>query len=571
MSFPASSAHSHAPPLTVVSGAGDVRIWSTSTLQPVYIIHPCDDTSGDIFSLAWDSRGGGTLYFGSQSTAIEWINFSGSARASRGAALTSNANASGSSSGSSRSPQRANGSQSADSSRPHAHSRTRKPSLPTQSASVTVPIKPDSPKPPKLPHHQTGLDAVLPDNKSERSGRYRPHSFFDNASPSRSGLSTPSCYSPGYRKDYSDSPDASRQGLSRTGSAYAAARLRQDRSSDGSRRNSVIHALEAQAEGSGAEEAVDDGPDVGELMIGQDDGPSEVVELEIDTSARIAFAHFGYVYALETFHWPDGRVWLISASGDSDIKIWLLPPPESAPASAASAPPTSTPKLIKTFPGLSGAVLSLCVRPETALLFAGLQDGEILVFDLESLACVRAIDAHSADVLGLVSAGGERGDLYSTAADGTVLRVNDRFECTAAWEGHKGAGFAVAVIKAVEEVEEDGEAREEEKGKEGKMGTKEAWELLTAGNDSLVKVSSPDPMRRGETKAHGSALVDRYPVAGSRQSGRARSRRARRAGERGRRVVIRVVAAHCGAYGQRRRSPREVSHSFTFVGVQLTR
>jgi di- and tripeptidase len=60
------------------SSAGDIRvnsvandaeaangqIWSTNTLQPIYIIHPCDDTAGDIYSLAWDNREGGTLYLG---------------------------------------------------------------------------------------------------------------------------------------------------------------------------------------------------------------------------------------------------------------------------------------------------------------------------------------------------------------------------------------------------------------------------------------------------------------------------------------------------------------------------
>ena len=42
----------------------DTQIWTTAALQPVYIIHPCDRTSGDIYCLAWDDRRGGTLYFG---------------------------------------------------------------------------------------------------------------------------------------------------------------------------------------------------------------------------------------------------------------------------------------------------------------------------------------------------------------------------------------------------------------------------------------------------------------------------------------------------------------------------
>jgi hypothetical protein len=41
-----------------------LQIWCTTNLEPLYIIHPCDDTAGDIYSLAWDHREGGTLYFG---------------------------------------------------------------------------------------------------------------------------------------------------------------------------------------------------------------------------------------------------------------------------------------------------------------------------------------------------------------------------------------------------------------------------------------------------------------------------------------------------------------------------
>lgn len=58
------------PPPTQMKcvGADLIQIWCTRNLQPLYIIHPCDDTSGDIYSLAWDERYGGTLYFGTSTS-----------------------------------------------------------------------------------------------------------------------------------------------------------------------------------------------------------------------------------------------------------------------------------------------------------------------------------------------------------------------------------------------------------------------------------------------------------------------------------------------------------------------
>lgn len=67
----------------LIASLADSQIWSTRTFQPLYIIHPCDDTSGDIFSLAWDDREGGTLYFGAQNTSIEWVNFGQDIRGTR--------------------------------------------------------------------------------------------------------------------------------------------------------------------------------------------------------------------------------------------------------------------------------------------------------------------------------------------------------------------------------------------------------------------------------------------------------------------------------------------------------
>jgi di- and tripeptidase len=174
------------------------------------------------------------------------------------------------------------------------------------------------------------------------------------------------------------------------------------------------------------------------------------MEIEITVESRLAFAHYGYIYALATVSRPDGSVWLISGSGDCDVKIWL-------------AHPQGGLQLIRHFTGLQGAVHSFAVRD--SLLYAGQQDGEIKVWDLETSACIRSIQAHEADVLTMSVLGQ---DVYTAAADGQVLRVDERFDCTASWRAHSGIILSSTLV--------DGK----EKGR---------WELITAGNDSYIKVS----------------------------------------------------------------------------------
>jgi di- and tripeptidase len=174
-----------------------------------------------------------------------------------------------------------------------------------------------------------------------------------------------------------------------------------------------------------------------------------VMEIEITVESRLAFAHYGYVYALITIPRPDGSLWLVSGSGDCDVKIWL-------------AHPQGGLQLLQEFTGLHGAVHCFAVRD--SLLYAGQQDGEIKVWDLETNACIRSIQAHDADVLTMTVLGE---DVYTAAADGQVLRVDERFDCTAAWGAHSGIILSSTIVKAKE---------------------RDRWELITAGNDSYVKV-----------------------------------------------------------------------------------
>lgn len=230
----------------------------------------------------------------------------------------------------------------------------------------------------------------------QRSGRYKPHYFFDkpSGSTSNSGANTPglSGLPPG-----TPQLEIEQMNLGRSGSPSASA----------------------------------------------------VEELEVAVEDRLTFAHYGYVYALQIVDRPDGSKWLVSGSGDSDVKIWSIAPGGGL-------------KLNKEFSDLSGGVLSLAYRD--SLLYAGLQDGEILIWDLETGACIRTIDVHETDVMSMSTLGGE---VYTSGADGRVLRLDEAFDCTAAFRAHQGIVLGSVIVK----------------------GVSSGWDLITAGNDSYVKVS----------------------------------------------------------------------------------
>lgn len=179
------------------------------------------------------------------------------------------------------------------------------------------------------------------------------------------------------------------------------------------------------------------------------DSEPEAVEFEVDCDSIVFYAHHGYVYALEMIARPDGARWLASGSGDSDIKIW-----ECTAGGGLS--------LHREFNGLTGAALSLGYRD--SLLYAGLQDGEIDVWDLETGARIRTIEAHEADVMAMAVLGSE---VYTGAADGRVLRINGAFDCTAAFNAHSDSVLACTVVRAA---------------------AGPGYELITAGNDSYVKI-----------------------------------------------------------------------------------
>jgi di- and tripeptidase len=71
------------------SGDSSVRIWSTTTLTPIYVLNPYLETgAGDLFSLVW-SQNLQILYIGCQNTSLQWFDFNSNANVSSPGSATS--------------------------------------------------------------------------------------------------------------------------------------------------------------------------------------------------------------------------------------------------------------------------------------------------------------------------------------------------------------------------------------------------------------------------------------------------------------------------------------------------
>lgn len=227
--------------------------------------------------------------------------------------------------------------------------------------------------------------------------------------------------------------------------------------------------------------------------------PGESIpELRVPQENVIPSAHYGYVYsmALSPSHLFSGdtahhshihgsEVYLLTGSGDETVKMWL-----------------ATKEGLEekyTFSGAEGAVLSLVVRNGT--LYAGCQDGNVKVYDLETKTLLRTLlvdssnhasaptsisnneTSHkSTDVLSLSMVGG---DLYACLGNGWCQRWNSNFQTTAHWKSHDRIALS-CVITCLSDVD-----------------TNPARALfVTGGADAHIKLWPIDvPQKSGHTRA----------------------------------------------------------------------
>ncbi|KLO17294.1 Zn-dependent exopeptidase [Schizopora paradoxa] len=181
-------------------------------------------------------------------------------------------------------------------------------------------------------------------------------------------------------------------------------------------------------------------------------------EINIEPQCVLDSAHFGYIYSMTLVSVPDesGReeqtedVVLLTGGGDETVKMWNLMP--------------DGPILAHSFDVGAGAILALVVQQGTTTAYAGCQDGQVKVIDLEMKAIIRTIIAQEGvDILSLSLLGS---DLYTCSANGEVQRWSASFDCVASWHAHEGIILCSRVTQ----------------------NSSGHYRLLTGGNDNCVNM-----------------------------------------------------------------------------------
>ncbi|KAI9064650.1 Zn-dependent exopeptidase [Trametes sanguinea] len=206
--------------------------------------------------------------------------------------------------------------------------------------------------------------------------------------------------------------------------------------------------------------------------------------LQVPPECVIFSAHYGYVYCMALLpsnkegsddplfeDISDGKLQLVTGSGDSTVKLWQLPSNRAQDAA---------PQLLHTFNCDAGAVLALVVRGDT--VFAGCQDGLVKVWDLETRTLVRTLlVVENVDILSMSIL---HSDLYVCSANGDIQRWSASFDLLGSWRGHEGIILSSIITRLPAS---DSASTNTQSG--------EKFTLVTGGNDDMIKVWEVVPPR----------------------------------------------------------------------------
>ncbi|KAI5852733.1 hypothetical protein DFP73DRAFT_469640 [Morchella snyderi] len=157
--------------------------------------------------------------------------------------------------------------------------------------------------------------------------------------------------------------------------------------------------------------------------------------LETDPENIVQYAHYGYVYCMLLISLSAsseigkvGQQILLSGGGDGVVKLWSIDNN------------TSRIEQMRELSGGDSGVLSMVVQD--SLLYCGLTDGEICIWDLDTCQLIRSVKAHCEDVLTLSIKGNF---MFSGSASGYTRKWNQRFECVSRWQSHTGLILTSAI------------------------------------------------------------------------------------------------------------------------------
>ena len=157
--------------------------------------------------------------------------------------------------------------------------------------------------------------------------------------------------------------------------------------------------------------------------------------LEIDEHHIHQFAHYGYVYCMllakGIVSGEEEREVLISGGGDGVIKVWSLDSNDSGRIHEMCR--------LENERDEGCSVLSIAL--DGTILYSGLLDGEVNVWDLETRQLVRSLQAHRDDVLTMTIGGGF---LFSGGVFGFFNKFNRQNERKGRRKAHDGRILASA-------------------------------------------------------------------------------------------------------------------------------
>lgn len=134
-------------------------------------------------------------------------------------------------------------------------------------------------------------------------------------------------------------------------------------------------------------------------------------EEEVTIHRSRLHAHHGYIHAMELgtiLGQQEGQEeeFLFTGAGDGVIRIWRILPTGL--------------KLYKSLEAADGNVYTLAIH--NGLLIAGIQGGEVRIWDLEMLHAIRTLIAHEDDILNVVAID----DSFFTASADGIIKVRKR-------------------------------------------------------------------------------------------------------------------------------------------------
>lgn len=158
--------------------------------------------------------------------------------------------------------------------------------------------------------------------------------------------------------------------------------------------------------------------------------------IELPYNNVVPYAHNGYVYCLINYKSPthlaaasieENKETLLSGGGDGFVNWWVKRDGKL--------------NKIRSFQNENGV---LCMTTIDTLLYCGLTDGAVSIWDLDTGQLIRSIHAHNGDVLSITAL---ENCIFTGSATGFVRKWSREMQLAARWQSHDGLILSTIAVK----------------------------------------------------------------------------------------------------------------------------